>query len=205
MGSFLGALSGVDGRGVGEFGSAAFQMMSGGNGSTYPEIASLGSWLPGPQNTSQRKPPCPPVPEAPPGVSLDKNIKIAERYRPVGPVTAVDGALWFKSMVQGGGSTAEKVRAGKSWNYKKLGSQYEDFGNFNYGATGIAIGFDETTLLIKAGEAQIAAGTSKPEWGTPGGYIWGDPVPPYGDDPEDQKMIKRGIEYYRAKRAGCGS
>ena len=107
-------------------------------------------------------------------------------------------------MVQGKGSTAQSVRSGRSWNYKKLGNQYEDFGNFNYGATGAAIGFSETTLLIEAGRGQIAAGTSRPGWGTPGGRIWGKAVPPYGDDPADQAMIKRGIQYYRAKEAGCG-
>jgi hypothetical protein len=50
------------------------------------------------------------------------------------------------------------------------------------------------TLLKKAGEAQIAAGTSRPEWGTP------KTGPPYGDDPGDHELIKRGIEYYKA---GC--
>jgi YD repeat-containing protein len=148
--------------------------------------------------------PCPPVPEAPPGVSIDNNIMIAERHRPVGIITGIYGAQWFYNIVRGGGSTPEKVRAGESWNYKKLGRQYQEFGNFNYGATGAAIGFSEDTLLIEAGRAQVAAGTSKPEWGSPGGRIWGKPVPPYGDDPADQAMIKRGIEYYIAKKAGCG-
>jgi hypothetical protein len=107
-------------------------------------------------------------------------------------------------MVQGGGSTAAKVKRGDSWNYKKLGSQYQDFGNFNYGATGAAIGFNETTLLIEAGRGQIAAGTSRPEWGTPGGRLWGKPVAPYGDDPDDQALISKGFQYYQARQAGCG-
>jgi hypothetical protein len=107
-------------------------------------------------------------------------------------------------MVQGKGSTAQKVQKGESWNYKKLGSQYEDFGNFNYGATGRAIGFSEYQLLSEAGRGQVAAGTSKPGWGTPPGRIWGKGVPPYGDDPNDQNMIKKGFEYYYAREAGCG-
>jgi hypothetical protein len=104
-------------------------------------------------------------------------------------------------MVQGKGSTDEKVKAGESWNYKKLGSQYADFGNFNYGAAGLATGlFAEETLLSEAGRAQIAAGTSKPEWGYPAGRFVGQGKPPYGDDPADQEMIKRGFAYYKA---GC--
>ncbi len=157
------------------------------------------------QNSGQpKKEPCPPVPQAPPDVSINGNISRAEQHRPAGPVTTATAASWFKKMVQGGGSTAESVRRGESWNYKKLGPQYRDFGNFNYGAAGAAIGFDETSLLIEAGRAQIAAGTSKPEWGTPGGRIWGKPVAPYGDDPDDQALITKGFQYYQARQAGCG-
>ena len=72
--------------------------------------------------------------------------------------------------------------------------------------------FGEKFLLKQAGDAQIAAGTSKPEWqkykehnGTfqPGGYgqpqkitVAREMLPPYGDDPHDQEMIKEGFKYY---------
>jgi hypothetical protein len=41
---------------------------------------------------------------------------------------------------------------------------------------------------------QIASGTSRPEWGKPGGD------PPYGDQPEDQEWIKKGIDYCKGKK-----
>lgn len=72
------------------------------------------------------------------------------------------------------------------------------------GATGLAVGIDETTLLKEAGRAQQAAGTSKPEWGNPGHRL--NPFGgsgSYGDDPDDQKQIKLGFEYYMAKKRGC--
>ena len=82
-----------------------------------------------------------------------------------------------------------------------------DLGNFHYGATGKAIWiFTESILLEQAGNAQIAAGTSKPEWqqyktvitrgdsGMP--YSTKVALPPYGDDPVDQDMIQRGFKYY---------
>ncbi|RFM32358.1 hypothetical protein DXN04_21970 [Chitinophaga silvisoli] len=41
----------------------------------------------------------------------------------------------------------------------------QDLGNYHYGATGKAFYlFSEHTLLLEAGKAQIAAGTSMPEW-----------------------------------------
>ncbi len=63
-----------------------------------------------------------------------------------------------------------------------MGSQYEKFGNFNYGATGRAWGFPDWHLFMMAGQNQIKKGNSKPEWQPGGGG-----QPPYGDDPEDQK------------------
>lgn len=76
------------------------------------------------------------------------------------------------------------------WDYKQQGSQYADFGNFNYGLTGAAAGIPSDVLLRAAGYAQQRAGTSRPEWGDPTGS------PPYGDDPRDQCFIKKGIDYY---------
>jgi RHS repeat-associated protein len=95
------------------------------------------------------------------------------------------------------------------------GSNYtaEELGNYHYGATGKAwnfFAFTEEVLLQKAGEAQIAAGTSKPEWqkyrieyrnaGHGEQYEKKYPLPPYGDDPHDQEMIKRGFKYYDANK-----
>jgi hypothetical protein len=147
---------------------------------------------------------CPAVPEAPPRVSINDNIETAIRHRPIGIVTACADAKWFKSQVDYGGP----------WDYKSLGSdskKYAPFGNFNYGATGAAIGFRENTLLRMAGWAQQR---NKDEMGAGDG---GDPgsqfsiiidmllgreggTPPYGDFKEDQELIKQGIQYFKQ---GC--
>lgn len=89
----------------------------------------------------------------------------------------------------------DQVRNKGPWDYKQQGPEYQDFGNFNYGATGAAYGWPGQVLMRMAGWAQERAGTSKPEWGDPLGSA------PYGDDPDDQEQIQRGIEY---ARCGCG-
>ena len=93
------------------------------------------------------------------------------------------GMLWFRNQVRNGGP----------WDYKQIHSGYQDFGNYNYGYAGTAIGISGGLLLRQAGRAQIAAGTSMPEWGNPGlfGVIGGKA--PFGDDPLDQMMISHGI------------
>lgn len=124
----------------------------------------------------------------PPGVDLDANIELARSKRTLGIHGGVPTAyapFWFKSMVETDGP----------WDYKQQGKQYEDFGNFNYGATGKGLGIPEGVLLRQAGKYQQKMKTSKPEWGDPGNGFWGG-TPPYGDDPDDQAMIKEGFKYY---------
>jgi RHS repeat-associated protein len=98
--------------------------------------------------------------------------------------------LWFRAQVRNGGP----------WDYKQYDRGFENFGNYNYGYTGLAMGVSPDFLLQQAGQAQIAAGTSKPGWGNPGTYGLFGGKPPYGDDPNDQEMIKRGIA---DRRNGC--
>jgi hypothetical protein len=122
------------------------------------------------------------VPNAPPGVSVDANILETRRLSRLEPEAApVD---WVN-----------KVREGGRWDYKRLEpvGAYEEFGNFNYGATGRALGFPREVLLRAAGFVQVLESlrTGRPHGpGSP----FGDP--PYGDFPEDQGPILRGIEYY---------
>ena len=122
------------------------------------------------------------IPTAPKGVSIKDNINEAKKhYDP----------WWFKDQVRNKGP----------WDYKQQGKEYQNFGNFNYGATGSAFGFPKGTLCREAGRAQIAAGTSKSEWGDPSKrwnpFIWGSGS--YGDDPVDQYWIKQGINYYECE------
>jgi len=78
-------------------------------------------------------------------------------------------------------------------------SPWEDFGNFNYGATGSALKISDRLLLRAAGWAQTRASTSLPNWGEPGFLLnpWGG-TPPYGDDPMDAVWIKEGIQFYKS-------
>lgn len=86
----------------------------------------------------------------------------------------------------------------------------EDIGNHHFGAvTKSNVIITESFALEQAGAAQIAAGTSRPEWqikaivpfsivSSSGSIFTGYTevlLPPYGDDPNDQKWIKLGFEY----------
>ena len=96
-----------------------------------------------------------------------------------------DKLNWFK----------DKVNSKGPWDYKNIYDpkeyeRIEDFGNFNYGATGAALGLTEDELHRAAGAKQILD-----HWEEPSGYT--DPLAyPYGDDPRDAAMIRKGMEYY---------
>ncbi len=120
---------------------------------------------------------------APPNSSVEKNMEQANQY--ANSHTKAESYLWFYWMVKNNKSKENS----NSWDYKQQGSSYAPFGNFNYGATGAAMGIPNDILLRLAGMAQWMAGTSKDEWGNP---IWSEP---YGDDPADQAAILDGISY----------
>ncbi|OOE81499.1 type IV secretion protein Rhs [Salinivibrio siamensis] len=119
-------------------------------------------------------------PASPEGVSVDANMKMIRNK--FGKLVGAIDYYWFY----------EQVRNGGAWDYKQIGP-YEDFGNFHYGAVGYAGGIPEAILLRAAGCAQMRAGTSLDEWNNCLGDV------PYGDDPNDQKQIKLGIEYAKNK------
>ena len=118
------------------------------------------------------------VPPSPLGADVVQNMSLAKGQ--INP-------LWFRNMVRNKGP----------WDYKQQGSVYQDFGNFNYGATGRSLGFYRQTLLQEAGRAQQAAGTSRPGWGHPPSSRWDiyGGQPPYGDDPDDQEQINNGADF----------
>jgi RHS repeat-associated protein len=136
--------------------------------------------------------PCPPVPQSPPGAKVDRNIRISQLMR---VVTYTDPALSLYVFKKTVGNQMP-------WDYKQQGwtmtdtgqlgpSPFQDFGNFNFGATGAAWGIPLDVLLRAAGYAQVQAGTSTPEWGH---WYQG---PPHGDDPNDQAQIIAGFQYYQ--------
>lgn len=94
------------------------------------------------------------------------------------------------------------------WDYKRIDMKYEDFGNFNYGATGAAVGFNKVQLHSEAGKVQaIPTGMNeKPkEWGEPAGRAWGKGEYPYGDEPKDAVQVAAGVNYYvrKFKKKDC--
>lgn len=116
-------------------------------------------------------------PEGPPGTSIARNIQFGESLR----------SVWYGQRLQ---DFYIAVRNNGTMDYKQVDRRYQEFGNFNYGVVGTAAGFGDAVLLRAAGFAQYRAGTSEPQFGTPLG------LPPYGDDPEDQRWIRRGIDFY---------
>ena len=85
----------------------------------------------------------------------------------------------------------------------------QDIGNHHFGVVVEADRWiPDTYALKKAGEYQIKSGTSKPEWQKYVEYTVAIPttgisishrvmLPPYGDDPRDQKWIRAGFNYYK--------
>jgi RHS repeat-associated protein len=134
---------------------------------------------------------CPAVPSHPASANIQANISAAENSAWM--VFALPRMFWFYGQVRNKGP----------WDYKQQGqslngvgnwepSPYQEFGNFNFGATGAAAGIPSGVLLRGAGMAQEAAKTSEPAW-----RHWYGISPPYGDDPNDQAAITAGINYFK--------
>lgn len=75
-------------------------------------------------------------------------------------------------------------------------SPFEDFGNFNYGATAASLGLPIDVALRAAGYAGVKAETGS-TWDAIKGAIGSSP---YGDDLHDQQMIING---YNFSKQGC--
>ncbi|MFL6603178.1 MAG: polymorphic toxin type 44 domain-containing protein [Steroidobacteraceae bacterium] len=142
-----------------------------------------------------------PAPVLPNGDSVDENIRQTVLYVIGEAVFAQDPGvltgttfpirklLWFR----------DQVRQHGRWDYKRLDTKNPQFdydGNFNYGATGAALGLPLEGLLRAAGMEKLrnrrGAG---PENGTPSGD-W-----PYGNEPDKQRAIEDGYVYYLQHKA----
>jgi hypothetical protein len=144
---------------------------------------------------------CPQTPDHPPGVDINQNIqivkaKVDELFKNWQQNEAPNGVAVTSFLTEVLVWFYDQVRNHAPWDYKQNGSPFQDFGNFNFGATGTAAGLEAGLLLRAAGFAQIVAGTSTPDWGNPLGGA------PYGDDPADQAQIKAGMRYYWAWLSG---
>lgn len=119
---------------------------------------------------------CPAQPAVPPRTSPADNICEAKSHR---------DPRWFINQMGNGGP----------WDYKRqFGREYEDFGNFNYGAVSAGIGLPDQITFRIAGFYSERAGTYRSNWG----HWYGRA--PYGDDPRDQQWIQAGI---RSTRCQC--
>jgi RHS repeat-associated protein len=115
---------------------------------------------------------------SPPGVSVNTNIIYTEDY------IGYYGLSWYLYVKNNG-----------VWDYKQLDKKYEEFGNFNYGATGTALGLPADVLLRGAGWASVKADPRRAS-------IYGRPLnknPPYGDDAKDGYWIIQGINYAKTR------
>ncbi len=134
------------------------------------------------------EPICPPVPPHPADVSVDGNIAYTEAISdftvpgalgpsiPVGKIVAP--FVWFRDV----------CCWSSPWNYNAIGREYDDFGTFDYGATGVALGIPNNVLLGAAGIAKNlnywSKGQSNPYLDQP---LW--------NDPQKMDMIVQGINY----------
>ena len=144
-----------------------------------------------------------------PGV-VDKNIaearnKYSELSKPMGFAgepgerAATSGGLivrtatWFES----------KVKDQGPWDYKYVDPKYQALGNFNYGATGSALGFTLGQLQRVAGWYQQygpngdkASGRGTPPLDRLDAFAGVGGTYPYGDEPVDALWIAEGVKYY---------
>jgi RHS repeat-associated protein len=115
---------------------------------------------------------CPKPPLAPPGASCPANIDETKKHS-LNP-------FWF----------VDQVKNYSPWDYKRLGRQYEDFGNFNFGVNAAAFGFPYYVGQNGAGIYQQVAGAASAGEGTPL-LRW-----PYGDARSDAAQIQAGYRYF---------
>ncbi len=108
----------------------------------------------------------------------------SERALDLTPGNAIATGLWLERILG-------------PWNYKDQGGKYvgryEAGGNFNYGATGRALGISGAILARAGGAFALARGGS-----SDGGHPLGRS--PYGDTKEDLGQVQAGVSYYNQ---GC--
>ena len=138
--------------------------------------------------------------EVPEGVSIEANVQRALDYK--NSHSDIETAIWFYNTVRNNGPLEDGTRRlplDVSMDYKQLDdpppgvkNKYEDFGNFNYGVVGKAIGFTDFALEFMAGWAQ---GVSNEKLSMIGAAVEAinDPAN-HNDDPNDQVQIRDGIQ-----------
>jgi hypothetical protein len=120
----------------------------------------------------------------PPGVDIEANLAEASKiknmsksYRSVLPLLGTSASFLLKRTW-----VYLNFASKKRYDYKQLGPEYEDFGNYHYGLYTKTMGLNATFAQVAAGVAQWLAGTSR------GSEYWAS----WFDDPHDNELIKRG-------------
>lgn len=137
------------------------------------------------------------APALPGDDSVDRNIEKSLQYIRNQAFRLRDNHVLTHETIPLGKFTwfLEHVNHRASWDYKWVNHSYAYAGNFNYGATGAALGIPLEMLLVGAGVAQRTAVTKPdPAWGAPFGPR------PHGDDPRDQAAIQEGYIYFLQNR-----
>jgi len=109
----------------------------------------------------------------PENISIENNINKALSYQKNhDPISTL---FWFYNHVRN--NKDGHLSISESMDYKQIDSKYAEFGNYNFGAVGRALGYSDEFLKIMAGVAQIV---SNGNW-----YMaFGAPVfENYGDNP----------------------
>jgi hypothetical protein len=83
----------------------------------------------------------------PPNVSVSDNIAKARAYQATH--TTKETLLWFYEHVRN--NRDAHLPQSESMDCKQIDRKYADFGNFNYGAVGHALGFSDDMLEYAAG------------------------------------------------------
>jgi hypothetical protein len=109
----------------------------------------------------------------------------------------------------------DKVRPEGDWDYKRLGEQYQEFGNFNFGATAAELAIPYYIAQVGAGAVNIGSNiitmaemifrkfrdqdVMLPDWWVNGIALlkW-----PYGDDVRDARSIQAGYAFNESKKRG---
>jgi type VI secretion system secreted protein VgrG len=122
---------------------------------------------------------CPSPPVAPSGVDLNLNLGIAQDYSILNP-----GAFLAYAQLEWHGGL---------WDYRtNQGTQYDDFGNLNFGATAAAMGAPYYAVQNAAGlydNSGRSEGTPFLKW-------------PYGDDVTGALQVRAGYDYV-SHHCGC--
>lgn len=125
----------------------------------------------------------------PDGVSIENNIKEALEYK--NTHNEIETLFWFREKV-GNNKDERLIPQSESMDYKQIDSKYAEFGNFNYGAVGTALGYPSEFLKLMAGAAQLISDKEATNWldAVPKASI----LENYGDNLEDQIVIQFGIK-----------